>query len=46
MLKVEKGSAPPQLFNAEEHVDIGRLFTVWSRLYLQAEAVKEVLGRM
>ena len=35
------GSAPLQAFNLEEHVDIGPLVTVWSRLHTQAEAVME-----
>ena len=30
----------------EEHVDIGPLLTVWSRLYSQAEAVMGALWRV
>ena len=33
------GSAPLQVFNMHEHVDIGPFLTVWSRLHPQAEAI-------
>ena len=39
------GSAPLQMFNVDKHVDIGPLFTVWSRLHPQAEAIMGAWGR-
>ena len=41
LLKAEiwSGSAPLQVFNMDEHVDIWPLLTVWSRLHPQAEAI-------
>ena len=46
-LKAENwsGSAPLQVFNVDEHVDIGPLLTVWSRLHPQAEAIMGAWGR-
>ena len=47
-LKVENwsGSAPLQVFNVDEHVDIGPLLKAWSRLHPQAEAVMGAWGRI
>ena len=48
-LKVENwsGSAPLQVFNVDEHVDLGPLLPVssWSRLHPQADAVMGAWGR-
>ena len=48
-LKAENwtGSAPLQLqvLNVDEHVGIGPLLTVWSRLHPQAEAIMGAWGR-
>ena len=45
-LKAENcsGSAPLQVSEVEEHVDIGLLWTAWSRLKPQAEAVTGAWG--
>ena len=47
LLKAEiwSGSAPLQTFNVDEHVDVGPLLTVWSRLHPQAEAIMGGRGR-
>ena len=39
------GNAPLQVFNVDEHVDIGPLLTVWSRLQPQVEAIMGAWGR-
>ena len=46
-LKAEiwSGSAPLQVFNVDEHADIGTVLTIWSRLYPQAEAIMGAWGQ-
>ena len=48
LLKEENwsGSAPVEVFYADEHVDIGPLLTAWIRLHPQAEAVMGSWGRI
>ena len=44
-VKIWSGSAPLQVFNVDELVDIGPLLTVWSRLHPPAEAIMAAWGR-